>query len=851
MDFINQVKKLKDLTKSPEVRQICEKYLNGSNEVSKEQIETVLNEQATPEIKSHWDAITQEQLQASKKAAQALMESWNGYKRSSSNSGSYIDRTEDRSKEASSALLENLNSISSEDENVKSFVEAQNLKNLGVLESISKIKGLSISEYPKVKILCEQYSHLIVNKNVPEFALIHGFVSELESFKWDLEVSPIIENLRAKSEKYSREIEVAKVIESIKSSGSNSFYSDLSESLNSWLLSENKSSALLAKEIGKWSFNPVVRNLINFLNISESSNSHKLELPITAQNESSVSRIFSPILIEDDSTLFSAGRSIFQIKENEIKRLSDKEVSKVSPEYLNLVNICLKPHVKITESGINIRLGKKKVTLIEENENVSVYLGQSRINFRSVSELAKILGLESGNHFGVNESEVVSDIMNLFTNFRNIVELDFAKNITSNIYEGVSVNLIKWNDKIYLQKINDGMMENSIYKVNGSQAVKMVKEHLRYDISEGLTEFLEGEQKIKSIMVNDRTKVLENISKVEGEIVKIESLMENNPLYAASKEIKSAHNLLTRELSVLREKWNQINLEITKIDSQPSQEEVLSEDEKFTIGDYVKIKESGETGKIISVDGSSGRYTVLMDSGKTSDFMVNEITDLEEALSQAAEKNAEEAGEDKSDEEGAEEMKESNNLNKSELSIEEQKGLLKTFSDNHSFSKAPKGENEKIEMELDSLHGYNVTMNEKDEAKAPGDSKMEAGKDLNKKNLETAPGSNKKEKGKVEGEDLMTDDAPETKDKTEFEAKDAKGSKYDIGYNLREGEAEAEGEMVEAPEKGKPAKETEAKGNLEKMMDLAEAPGKEGNIDFEVNSEMGYNLKESDEVKKN
>lgn len=851
MDFINQVKKLKDLTKSPEVRQICEKYLNGSNEVSKEQIETVLNEQATPEIKSHWDAISQEQLQASKKAAQALMESWNGYTRSSSNSGSYIDRKEDRSKEASSALLENLNSISSEDENVKSFVEAQNLKNLGVLESISKIKGLSISEYPKVKILCEQYSHLIVNKNVPEFALIHGFVSELESFKWDLEVSPIIENLRAKSEKYSREIEVAKVIESIKSSGSNSFYSDLSESLNSWLLSENKSSALLAKEIGKWSFNPVVRNLINFLNISESSNSHKLELPITAQNESSVSRIFSPILIEDDSTLFSAGRSIFQIKENEIKRLSDKEVSKVSPEYLNLVNICLKPHVKITESGINIRLGKKKVTLIEENENVSVYLGQSRINFRSVSELAKILGLESGNHFGVNESEVVSDIMNLFTNFRNIVELDFAKNITSNIYEGVSVNLIKWNDKIYLQKINDGMMENSIYKVNGSQAVKMVKEHLRYDISEGLTEFLEGEQKIKSIMVNDRTKVLENISKVEGEIVKIESLMENNPLYAASKEIKSAHNLLTRELSVLREKWNQINLEITKIDSQPSQEEVLSEDEKFTIGDYVKIKESGETGKIISVDGSSGRYTVLMDSGKTSDFMVNEITDLEEALSQAAEKNAEEAGEDKSDEEGAEEMKESNNLNKSELSIEEQKGLLKTFSDNHSFSKAPKGENEKIEMELDSLHGYNVTMNEKDEAKAPGDSKMEAGKDLNKKNLETAPGSNKKEKGKVEGEDLMTDDAPETKDKTEFEGKDAKGSKYDIGYNLREGEAEAEGEMVEAPEKGKPAKETEAKGNLEKMMDLAEAPGKEGDIDFEVNSEMGYNLKESDEVKKN
>jgi hypothetical protein len=346
-------------------------------------------------------------------------------------------------------------------------------------------------------------------------------------------------------------------------------------------------------------------------------------------------------------------------------------------------------------------------------------------------------------------------------------------------------------------------------------------------------------------MVNDRTKVLENISRVEGEINKIEGLMENNPLYAASKEIKSAHSMLNNELSVLREKWNQINLEITRIDSEPVPQEDLLEDQKFNIGNYVKIKESGETGKIISVDGSSGRYTVLMDNGRTSDFMVNEITDLEEALSKAAEKNAEDAGENKSDEEGAEEMKESNNLNKSTLSVEEQKGLLKTFSDGHSFSKAPKGENDKIEMEMDTLHGYNVTMNEKNEtAKAPGDSKILSGKNLNKKNLASAPGSNKMEKSKVEGEDLLSDNSPETKEKTEFDGKDAEGSKYEIGYNVREGKTESEGEMVEAPESGTAAKETHAKSDMKKKMNLAEAPGKEGDIDFEVNQEIGYNIGE-------
>ena len=378
------------------------------------------------------------------------------------------------------------------------------------------------------------------------------------------------------------------------------------------------------------------------------------------------------------------------------------------------------------------------------------------------------------------------------------------------------------------------MRENSVYKVNGSQAVKMVKDYLRYDISEGLTEFLEGEQKLKSIMINDRTKVLENISRVEDQINKVEGLMESNPLYASSKEMKSAHSLLNNELSVLREKWNQINIELSKVDDSP-ETETLSEDEKFNLGDYVKVKESGETGKIISVDGSSGRFTVLLDTGKTSDFLVNEISDLEEALSQAAEKNADDA---KSEEEGGD-VKESDeisrNLNKSSLSEEEQKALLKTFADGHGFTKAPKGEGGETKMELDHMHGYNITVNE---AKAKADA------------MAKAPGNNKKEKAKVEGEDLLDDKAPETKGKTDFEGEDADGKNKEIGYNIREG-AEAEGDMVEAPETGKNAKETKHVTSLDRFMNLAQAPGSEGDIDFEVNDEMGYNLDESDDLKKN
>jgi len=857
MDFINQVKQLKEQTKSPEVRQICENYLNGGSNASKEAITDAINEHFSkaPEslnVQNYRDVIKNEEMQTAKRMADSLMESWGSTSKSSlNNSGSYISNVNDDN--AQRMLTESMESLSNEDPTAKAFVEAQGLNNMGVMEAISTIRNSSIYDHPGVKIVCEKYAGLIQAKRVPEFSLINNFVAETAPFKWDTTIGSVVEELSEKASKYSREIEVSIVLERIKSSGSYGFYSELTESLNSWLVSENRSSGLLAKNISKWSFNPVVRNLINYLNVNEAKSTNKLEIPMNAQGESTVSRVYSPVLVESERTLFAIGSTIFEMTEDTFEKVSPKSFSKIPADYLQLVSIANDKSVKINESGISVRFGKKSVRLIEENSDISVYLDRSKLKFRSLGELGKLLSLETGSYLGVNESQTINNIISLYRGYNDIVELDFAKSITSNIYEGLGINLIKANGKIYLHRINEAMRENSLFQVNGTQAVKAVKDVLRYDISEGLTEFLEGEQKVKSVMVNDRTKVLENISKVESEINKLETLMESNPLYSNSKEIKSAHSLLNNELSVLKEKWNQINLELSKIESEPQAEADLLEDSAFNIGSYIKVKESGETGKIISVDGTSGRYTVLLDNGKTTDLLVNEIVDLEQALNQASEENPET---NDADEDGQEEMKESNNFNKSNLKISEQKKILKTLATNHGFAKAPGENKDEIEMGMDSVHGYNITMNEakaKAEkpvlAKAPGDSKLNKGKEGNPKgSLETAPGNDKMAKGKVAGaKDL--EEAPGAKGKTDFDGHDGAENGYEIGYNLREQE---NGKLAEAPENGKGAKETKSTSSaLVSKQNLAKAPGKGKEVDFEANDDNGYNLAESEDLKKN
>lgn len=907
MDFINQVKKLKEMTKSPRVKELCESFLNGGGMSKEELISAIENQTSSvPQVKNadrvpnHVEVKMNEENAVSKRAAAQLMESWGGLKtQSSNNAGTWVS-VKDKEEKADS-LLENVDFMSQIDDSAKSFMEAQGLKSIGVKASLKKIQESSIYTYPKAKVLCDQFTYILENKGIPEFMVAENFVAEFGQLSWDTTVSEVVNEMKTKLQKFSREIEVAKVLESIKNSGSSSFYSELKESLNTWLLSEQKSTGMLVKSISKYNFNPVVRNLINHLNLHESDDARKLEIPDVVQGESRVAKIFSPVIMESDRSVFQIGGAIFEGNEEGIKKLSSKEVSRLDASFLTVAQILAKPNVQVNENGIFVQLGKKIIRLVEENESVSVYLGNSKLNFTHLSGLAKILGLESASHFAVNESQTVNDIINLYQAVPNIVELDFAKSIVSNIYEGVSINLIKWNEKIVLQRINEGMRENSLFEVNGTQAVKMVKDFLRYDISEGLTEFLEGEQKLKSIMINDRAKVLENITRVEGELQKLHGVMESNSFYKASPQINQAVNALRNELVVLKEKWNQINSEIKKIEEEEATniESNVNEDQKFNIGDFIKVRESGETGKIISIDNTSGRYTVMMDNGKTSDFMISEIEDLEDALNRAGEENKQAAEE----EEQGEEVKEANNFDKSGLSHNQQRELLSKFANMHGFSKAPKAEeNEETELELDPVHGYNLTVNEAKEklakgnpapdfSKAPGDSKIGKGKDANKGNIEVAPGNDKKNKGKVEGDKSLAT-APENKGKTEFDGEDESGNKYDIGYNIREAqkagfvEAPASGKkaketkstsggnmshapesgkgaketksttptnLVEAPESGKKAKETNSSaGKILKGQQLAETPGKEGDIDFEVNDESGYNLSEGEgDLKKN
>ena len=213
MDFINKVKKLKEATKSPEVRSLCENFLNDS--FSKENLMQGLGQMKESDdsigsflresIDLHTEARNRE-MEASKKLASSLMESW-GSGKSINNSGTWVtdNRKEDYNKSVNT-LNESLSSIDS-DKAAHSFMVSESVKDLGVLKSINKISISPICEHFGVKVMLENYRNIITVKGVSEYHVIDNFIRDISDLQWDKTAKSVYESLVNTRKELDREIE--------------------------------------------------------------------------------------------------------------------------------------------------------------------------------------------------------------------------------------------------------------------------------------------------------------------------------------------------------------------------------------------------------------------------------------------------------------------------------------------------------------------------------------------------------------------------------------------------------------------------------------------------------------------
>lgn len=510
----------------------------------------------------------------------------------------------------------------------KEIIKENNIYSFGLINIIAALKNSSFYELPNAKILLEKYNYLLLNKNISEAFLIEDFIKELKPYKWEQSVAPILENINEIYNKNIREIEVIKTYENIKNSPGRELFYDALNSMEKWLLSENRNSHTLIYELKKYGFNPTIKNLINFLSLYENNNKNSFNIGYD-NNICEVTNIYSPIYIDEDKNIIFYSSGKFLVINEEKGTLQEYPLDKVPDELKEKSNIIIDRNIKIDENKISLYIGKNdRLDIIIENNNKNIYFNNKKITEKQVPVFINTVK----NIFFENVNNVISKALYLIKNAEDIIDLDFGKKIKSKIYENVEVNIFKIKDNIYVQLVNPIMKMNKIYETNATQAVNLIKDFIKYDISESLTEFLNKENAILSIMNNDKKQINENIQLLENELKKIEKTKKENPLIANTPELSKLEEDIENEINLLKDKWNQVNVQINNFKNQPSEIISTNKPQSYSLNTPIRIKRNGVKGKIIGVNNISKTYTILFKDGRTGEYFFSEVENINDEI---------------------------------------------------------------------------------------------------------------------------------------------------------------------------------------------------------------------------
>ena len=177
-------------------------------------------------------------------------------------------------------------------------------------------------------------------------------------------------------------------------------------------------------------------------------------------------------------------------------------------------------------------------------------------------------------NFMNGEAAMVGVCQSIVENIDTICEIDFAQKLTSNLYEGLGITVMKKNGKVFISKVNTSMKEDKFFEATATQAIKMVRETLSYDISDSFSDMLVGEQKVLVSLRSEMNNVLENIKVIEGEIKKIDTAILNDPYLSEVDSITEAKSILEKDLSALHSMWQQLSASLKEAEAKPETAEV-------------------------------------------------------------------------------------------------------------------------------------------------------------------------------------------------------------------------------------------------------------------------------------
>jgi hypothetical protein len=444
-------------------------------------------------------------------------------------------------KEKFSNLLENLDRVNTS----KMIIERHyaRVASLEIAEGTSsandvysELKGLGVEQNKarhmvQVASLTEQKTQVADQFLLKRIEILQSASKELGAYSWMPAVGQFIKESQEFLKRNEVYILIEQIIFDLETDRSRSYFSKAITKLRECSEAENPVMSIIeTMEEEKWI--PLVKKLYEYAS--------NLKGSISGENPNfKVSRIYSPVVAIDEETyVFVSSGKVLEVKGSVICE-SDHQLDEST---IGLVRIA--ENAKFSEKGMRIYPNTNSVLDLEFGETTTAKLNGKVVESNSIEN-----HLMAGGFVKMGETGKLSFISQAVNEGSKIKEIDFGYRVTSSIFEGLSASIFNIEEKIFIQKLNKGMKENTLIEAQSAEeAVRIVKDFMNYDISNSLTHLLENEKAEASRKEKEIGKIESRIKFLIESLADLERIAKINGV-EDSEHIKKAKDLLESQIA--------------------------------------------------------------------------------------------------------------------------------------------------------------------------------------------------------------------------------------------------------------------------------------------------------------
>ena len=426
---------------------------------------------------------------------------------------------------------------------------------LDVVNKLEVLKSMLDENHSSNGIIKKYANAFKFRNDVDTTSLISNMLREFKVYDWIDAINEFCTSIRNDVNSNHVELTLESTLLGMKIDNKFNSYDGAISILEGLMAEElNADKLIIALQESTWI--PAIKNLISVVE-SATNSVDSLNPDVT------VGKVYSPVEInEDESFVFAMDGTLYEMDDYGIT-VSDKATS---PLFNKLVQICEK--FNIAEGKLKYNHKNQAIEIVINEDNCETFINGAKVNEGSVRST-----LAASGAFYLNEMAVLEMIDFASQHANKIVEMDNITTIKSNHYDGVTANVVKLDESIFVNKINRSMMSNTLDSATATDAVAMVKEFVCYDVSNFVVGLLGTEEKFEEEiseskqLINDRITFLNeqlgNIYAAETEIGQSDELNQAKVIIKESldNEQASLSALLTQKKSLNEGKYNPKNRE--------------------------------------------------------------------------------------------------------------------------------------------------------------------------------------------------------------------------------------------------------------------------------------------------